>query len=319
MSLKLGIVMDPISTITAHKDSSFAMLLEAMRRKYEIYYMEAPDVYYGKQTVAARMRPLTVKDDKRAWYTLGEPEDRPLRDLDVILMRKDPPFSLEYIYVTYLLELAEKDGVFVMNKPQALRDANEKCITAWFPECCPPTLISADKTRLRDFHDHYKNTVLKPLEGMGGRSVFYLRADDPNVNVVIEDLTQQGQRHIMAQLYIPEIATGDKRILVIDGKPIPYALNRIPPAHDSRGNLAIGAKGSGVELTERDHWICDQIAPTLRERGIFFAGIDVIGDYLTEINLTSPTGIREIDAFFDMNICDTLFTAIERAVGLKSQ
>lgn len=315
MSIQLGIVMDPIAHINIHKDSSFAMLLEAKRRGYKLHYMEAADLYYGQHKASARMRSLQVKDDKRHWYTLGEAADRPLSDLDVILMRIDPPFSIEYIYLTYLLSLAEQDGVFILNKPQALRDANEKCITTAFPECCPPTLISADKARLRAFHDHYESTVFKPLEGMGGRAVFYLRADDPNVNVVIEELTQQGRRHIMAQLYIPEIATGDKRILLVDGKPIPYALNRTPSAQDSRGNLAVGATASGVELTERDRWICQQIAPHLHQKGIFFAGIDVIGDYLTEINITSPTGIREIDRFFDTNVCDTLFSAVEKVLG----
>jgi glutathione synthase len=255
---------------------------------------------------------LQVRDDNDDWYELGESVDTRLCDLDVILMRKDPPFDMEYIYTTYLLERVEAAGSLVVNKPQSLRDMNEKAYTAWFADCAPHTLITRSMADLKRFLGEYGQIVVKPLDGMGGRSIFVVRKGDNNANVIFETLTDNGRRFAMAQVYIPEIKDGDKRILLIDGEPIPYALARIPSADDNRGNLVMGAIGEGRKLTENDRRICAEVGPVLKERGVVFAGLDVIGDYLTEINVTSPTGIRELDAQFGLNIAGTLFDAIER-------
>lgn len=310
MTVKLGVIMDPIAQINPKKDTTLAMLLEAERRAWEIYVMHQSDVYALNGKAYGRMTETHVKDDLQNWYTSHETKEQPLTELDVILMRKDPPFNTEYIYTTYLLELAERDGVCVVNKPQSLRDANEKAYTAWFPQCCPETLISRDPKTLYHFHQQYHDVIYKPLEAMGGIEVFRVDQGALNLNVVIETLTQQGQRHIIAQRYIPEIKQGDKRILMIDGKAYPKAILRIPPEDDIRGNLAIGATAHAAELSDRDHWICEQIGPTLQEKGLLFAGIDVIGDYLTEINVTSPTCIREIDRLFNVNVAADLMDAI---------
>lgn len=312
MTYSLGVVMDPINSIKVYKDSTFAMMLAAQQRGGTIYYIEQKDIFYQNGQVYAHTFTLKVKDDKEHWFDFIDEQTIPLCELDAILMRKDPPFDLEYIYTTYLLEFAEQQGVLVVNKPQSLRDANEKMVTTWFAQCCPPTLVTRDAARLKAFHQQYHDVIFKPLEGMGGMSVFRLKQDDPNLNVIIETLTHNQQKYIMAQQYIAEIRqTGDKRILLINGEAVPYALARIPPSDDSRGNLAIGATGVGVELTERDRWICQQVGPVLREKGIFFAGIDVIGDYLTEVNVTSPTCIREIEQFSGLDIAGQFIQFIE--------
>jgi glutathione synthase len=257
-----------------------------------------------------------VKDDPDDWYRLEEPRTRFLSELDVLLMRKDPPFDMEYIYTTYLLEQAEAAGALVVNKPRSLRDANEKLFTAWFPAVCAPTLVSRSHAAFDAFIDQHRDVILKPLDGMGGASIFRVRSDDPNRNVIIETLTALGRRFTMAQRFIPEISAGDKRILVIDGEPIPYALARIPAADDNRGNLAAGGRGVGVALSDNDRNIVETVAPRLREQGILFAGLDVIGDFLTEVNVTSPTCIRELDKIYDLNISADLMDCIERKLAV---
>ena len=315
MSYRLGVIMDPIDSICPAKDSTLAMLLEAQARGYELHYMEQHDVSIREGVSYGTSRTLSVSDDNKDWFELGDTRTRPLHELNVILMRKDPPFDMEYVYTTYALELAEKNGSLVINKPQSLRDVNEKLFISWFPQCCATTLICRDRQQLRDFIDEQKNVVVKPLDGMGGESVFRTAIDDPNKSVIIDTITHNGKRSVMAQRYIAEISAGDKRILVIDGEPIPYALARIPAAGESRGNLAAGGTGKGVELSERDRWICQQVGPELRQRGLVFVGLDVIGDYLTEVNVTSPTCIRQLDSIYNLNISATLFDAIERKLA----
>ncbi len=310
MALKLGVVMDPIASINPKKDSTLAMLLAAQRRGWDLLYMELNDLYLRDGQALARLRPLTVADDYKAWYRLGPVETAPLAELDVILMRKDPPFDTEYIYATYLLEQAERQGALVVNRPASLRDANEKLFTAWFAQCCPPTLVTREASDIRTFLAENRDVILKPLDGMGGASIFRLREGDPNVSVVIETLTNHGRRYAMAQRYIPAIVEGDKRILVIDGEPVPYALARIPATGETRGNLAAGGRGEGRELTARDREICAQVGPELRRRGLVFVGLDVIGEYLTEINVTSPTCIRELDAIYGLDIGGQVMDAV---------
>jgi glutathione synthase len=308
--IKLGVVMDPIGSISYKKDSTLAMLVEAQTRGWKIFYMEQADLFLRDGIPYARTRELKVAYDSEHWYEFGKEAEIPLANLSVILMRKDPPFDTEYIYTTYILEQAEARGTLVVNRCQSLRDANEKMYTAWFPDCCPPTLVSRKDGQIRDFLAEHGDIVVKPLWGMGGAMVFRLRKDDPNTGVVIETLTEHGSRYAMAQRFIPEISEGDKRILMIDGEPVPYALARIPQFGETRGNLAAGGEGVGVELTDRDRWICDQVAPTLREKGLLFVGLDVIGSYLTEINVTSPTCIRELDTQYGINISAQLMDAI---------
>ena len=311
MTIPLGVVMDSIATINIKKDTTFAMLLAAQARGWTIHYFEQRDLYLRDGQTFGRARLLQVKDDPDGWFTFYGEREIPLAELAVILMRKDPPFDLEYVYTTYLLDLAEAAGTLVVNRPQSLRDANEKLFTAWFPHCCPPTLVSREIPRLKAFLNEQKDIIVKPLEGMGGTSVFRLRVNDPNINVALEILTGRGQHMTMAQHYIPEIIHGDKRILLIDGQPVPYALARIPAQGETRANLATGGRGVGVELTERDRWICTQVAPRLQAMGLMFVGLDVIGDYLTEINITSPTCARELDALFGLDIGTHLMEAIE--------
>ena len=310
--VKLGVVMDPIGSIKPAKDSTLAMLLAAQARGWSIAYMEQSDLYLNDGVAWARRRHLDVKDTPKDWHSLGVEEDGPLSDLDLILMRKDPPFDMEYVSSTYILERAEDAGVLVVNRPQSLRDANEKVFTAWFPQCCPPTLITRDEGRIRAFQAKHGKIVVKPLDGMGGMMVFVLEKGDPNTSVVLETLTDQGRRLAVAQRYIPEIKDGDKRILLIDGEPVPYALARVPAPGESRGNLAAGGTGIGVALTERDRWICAQVAPTLNAKGLSFVGLDVIGDWLTEINVTSPTCIRELDKLYKLDIAGQLMDALAR-------
>lgn len=317
MTIKIGVVMDPIAGIKTKKDSTLAMLLAAQRRGWDVLYMELNDLHMRDGQALARLRPITVADDPANWFELGPVETATLAQLDVILMRKDPPFDTEYIYATYLLEQAERKGVLVVNKPEGLRDANEKLFTAWFPECCPPTLVTREALDIRAFLEEVTDIILKPLDGMGGTSIFRIRQGDPNVSVVIETLTNRGRRYTMAQQYVPAITEGDKRILLIDGEPVPYALARIPAAGETRGNLAAGGTGEGRVLTERDRWICAHVGPTLRARGLMFVGLDVIGDYLTEINVTSPTCIRELDAIYGLDIAGELMEAIARRLGSR--
>lgn len=315
-SVKLGIIMDPIEGIDIRKDSSFAMLLEAQRREWEIHYMLQSDLLLQDNQVTGRLRRLSVQDDSSHWFELSDPTILPLSDLDAVLMRKDPPFNMEFIYTTHLLELAEKHGGLVINRPSSLRDCNEKLFTAWFPECCAPTLVSRQSQDFVTFLDAQRHIVIKPLDGMGGHAIFSIKAGDSNRNVIIETLTDSGQRFAMAQRFLPEIKYGDKRILMINGVPIDYALARIPDENDSRGNLATGAHAQGVPLTARDRWLCRQIAPELKARGLMFVGLDVIGDYITEINVTSPTCIRELDHIYNLNISSLLMNAIETRINL---
>lgn len=302
--------MDPIGSIDVDKDSTLAMLVEAQARNWSIHYMEQGDLFLRDGTAYAHMRQLKVSFDADNWFEFSDTEITPLAELDTILMRKDPPFDTEYIYATYILEQAEATGTLIVNRCQSLRDANEKMYTAWFPQCTPPTLVTRKESQIRDFLAEHDDIIIKPLWGMGGAMIFRLRKDDPNIGVAIETLTEYGSRFAMAQRFIPEIRDGDKRILVINGEPIPYALARIPMKGETRGNLAAGGKGVGVELTEHDRWICEQVAPTLRDKGLLFVGLDVIGDYLTEINVTSPTCIRELDKIYDLNISSKLMDAI---------
>jgi glutathione synthase len=315
---RLGVLMDPISAITYAKDSTLAMLLAAQERGFELAYLEQRDLLLRDGVAAGTLRPLTVRADAASWFTLGEPRLAPLSELDVLLMRKDPPFDMEYIYSSYILERAEAAGVLVVNRPQGLRDMNEKVYTAWFPQCCAATLITRDMNHMAAFLREHGKIVVKPLHGMGGASIFVLQGGDPNARVVFETLTEYGRRFAIAQRYLPEIATsGDSRVLVIDGEAVPYALARMPQGEDHRGNLAAGAKCVGRALNERDRWLVGQIGPALAARGMLFVGLDVIGGYVTEINVTSPTGIRELDKQFGISIGALLMAAIEKRLTAR--
>jgi glutathione synthase len=311
--VRLGVVMDPIAQIKYAKDSTLAMLLAAQARGFELVYMEQRDLFLRDGRAFARTRPLKVAADPVAWYALGDPAVEDLAKIDCILMRKDPPFDMEYIYTTYILDRAEAAGVLVVNRPQGLRDMNEKVYTAWFPQCCAPTLITRDMNDMEAFLREHGKIVCKPLHGMGGRSIFVIERNDKNMNVIFETLTDYGQRYAIVQRYLPEIVeSGDSRVLLIDGEPVPYALARIPTSTDNRGNLAAGAKGVGRPLNERDRWLAGQIGPVLASRGMIFVGLDVIGGFVTEINVTSPTGIRELDKQFHIDIGGLLMAAIAR-------
>ena len=306
--IKLGIVMDPIATINIKKDTSFAMLLEAQRRGYELHYMEM------NGEARARTRTLSVEQNYDKWYDFTGEQDLPLADLDVILMRKDPPFDTEFIYATYILERAEEKGTLIVNKPQSLRDCNEKLFTAWFSELTPETLVTRNKAQLKAFWEKHGDIIMKPLDGMGGASIFRVKAGDPNLGVIAETLTELGSRYCMAQNYLPAIKDGDKRVLVVDGEPVPYCLARIPQGGETRGNLAAGGRGEARPLTESDWEIARRVGPTLKAKGLIFVGLD-IGDRLTEINVTSPTCVREIEAAFpDISITGMLMDAIERRI-----
>jgi len=318
MSTEIAIVMDPIGSIKVYKDSSFAMLLAAQARNWTLMYMEQHDLFLRDGEAFAITRKLRVADQTADWFELGEPEERRLGDLDVILMRKDPPLDMEFIYTTHLLEQAENAGAIVVNRPSALRNSNEKLFAAQFPDCCAPSLVSRNPVRLRSFLEEHGDIILKPLDGMGGASIFRVQAGDPNISVILETLTVLGQRTAMAQKFIPEISAGDKRILMIDGEPVPYALARIPAAGETRGNLAAGGRGEGVKLSARDRWICQQVGPELKARGLTFVGLDVIGDYLTEINVTSPTCIRELDKIYGLDIAGQLMDNIQAKLSSRS-
>lgn len=313
ISRRVGFIMDPIESINTQKDSTFAMMLESQRRGWEVFYLQQGDLYTDDGVVSAAMLPVTVQDDPQHWFDLGESVVRPLHELDAVFMRKDPPFNMEYIYSTYLLELAEQQGLLVVNKPASVRTANEKLFTAWFPQFSPATRVTRDMGRIREFLAEHQRIVVKPLDGMGGAMIFQVHADDPNISVILETITDYGQRTVMAQRFLPEFKQGDKRILLIDGKPFPHGLSRIPAKGESRGNLAAGASSEGRDLTEREFEICAAIGPKLKEMGLMFVGLDVIGDYVTEINVTSPTCIRELDALYGANIAGLLMDAVEGA------
>ncbi|MCB1619825.1 MAG: glutathione synthase [Thiothrix sp.] len=310
--------MDPIQSIKIRKDSTFAMLLEMQRRGWELWYLLQGDLWVDDGVVYASRRPLQVEDNPQHWFTLGEPQIGPLQALDGVLMRKDPPFDMEYIYSTYLLELAQQQGLLVVNRPDSVRSANEKLFTAWFPQWCPETRVTRDMERLRDFLARHRHIVVKPLDGMGGTMIFQIHAGDANTNVILETITDHGRRTVMAQRFLPEYQQGDKRILLINGEPFPYALARIPKAGEGRANLAAGGTGVGVALTAREKAICAAIGPVLKAMGLMFVGLDVIGDWVTEINVTSPTGIRELEHQYQANIAGLLMDAIETELAKRS-
>lgn len=307
----LAVIMDPISQINFHKDTSLALLLAAQARGFELWYGEPEQLFLDTGRAFADLRPLKVFADEKRWFELGEARCLALGEIDALLMRKDPPVDNQFIYATYVLEQAEREGCLVVNRPQSLRDCNEKVFATQFPQCCPPSLVVKDMKRLRAFHQEHGDVIFKPLDGMGGAGIFRCKPEDPNVSVILETLTEKGHKFIMAQRYLPEIVKGDKRVLVVAGEPVPYCLARIPAQGETRGNLAAGGKGVAQPLTDRDRWIVNQVAPTLLEKGLLFVGLDVIGDYLTEINVTSPTCVQEIDRAFDTRIGDKLMDAIE--------
>jgi glutathione synthase len=312
----VAVVMDPIEDIKPAKDTTLAMMLAAQRRGWALSYLELGHLWLRDGVALGRAHPLEVRDDAKDWFTRGEPETRRLGEFDVILMRKDPPFDTEYIYSTSILERAESEGALVVNRPQGLRDMNEKVYTAWFPECCAATLITRDMGDMHAFLREHGRVVCKPLYGMGGRSIFVLEAGDKNASVVFETLTEYGTRYAITQRYIPDIVTtGDARVILVDGEPVSHALARIPTAADNRGNLAAGATGMGRPLDERDRWLAGRIGPELRSRGMLFVGLDVIGGFVTEINVTSPTGVRELDRQFGLDIAGSLMDAIARRRG----
>ena len=308
--MKLGVIMDPVAGIKVEKDTTLALLLAAQRREWEIHYMEMDDVYLIGNTARASARVMTVADDASDWYQLRQRTELALSDLDVILMRKDPPFNMEYIYMTYILEHAAARGTLVVNDPAALRNVNEKAFITQFPQCIAPTLISRNAQQIHAFLEQHGQVVLKPLDGMGGASVFRVDKEDSNRNVIVETLTRNSQSFIMAQQYLAAIEQGDKRILLVDGRPLEHALARIPKSGDIRGNLAAGGTGKGIDLSERDYWICEQVGPRLRAMGLVFVGLDVIGDYLTEINITSPTCVRELERLYDCDIAGKVMDCI---------
>ena len=309
--------MDPISQIKYHKDTSLALLTAAQTRGHSLFYMEMNDLFLDDGIAKANAKKLTVFADENNWFKLEDQKNIHLGDLDAMLMRKDPPFDNQYIYATYILEQAQSCGTLVVNRPQSLRDCNEKVFATQFPQCCPPVLVSRDSQRLKSFHEKHHDVIYKPLDGMGGSQIFRCKADDPNVSVVIETLTAYESNFIMAQKFIPEITQGDKRVLIVNGKPIPYALARIPASGETRGNLAAGGKGVPQPLSERDLWIASQIAPTLVEKGLLFVGLDIIGDYLTEINVTSPTCVKEIDSVYQCDISGQLIESIENILASR--
>jgi glutathione synthase len=311
MPFDVIVVMDPIGSIKIAKDTTFAMLLEAQRRGHRLHYVLPGGLSLRDGQAVARTAPLTVQDDKAGWFNLGEAADQPFGPGQVVLMRKDPPVDAEYLYDTHVLSVAQAAGALVVNDPQGLRDYNEKLAALLFPQCCPPTLVSRDAAALKAFVAEHGEAVLKPLDGMGGRSIFRVKAGDANTNVILETLIGDG-RQTLAQRFIPGIKEGDKRVLLVDGDPVDYALARIPQGDEFRGNLAVGGRGEGRPLSDRDRWIAAQVGPEMKRRGMLFVGLDVIGDYLTEVNVTSPTCVRELDAQFGLNICGLLFDALER-------
>ena len=314
MGLRIGVLMDPISSINTKKDTTLGILRAAVKAGHQLAYLEQSDLFINTGETFANLRPLELFDGDDHWYALGENYTASLSSLDVVLMRKDPPFDMEFFYTTQLLEDAERRGTLVVNRCESLRNCNEKLFATQFPECCPPLLVSRDQDALKRFHGEHGDVIYKPLDGMGGQSIFRISENDPNLNVVLETLTRKGGETIMAQKYLPEIKAGDKRILMVNGEPIPFCLARLPMAGENRGNLAAGGSGVVQPLSERDQWIATQVGPALRQKGLLFVGLDVIGDYLTEINVTSPTCMREIDRAENTQIAEKVIAAIE--VGL---
>ena len=319
MTIKIGVVMDPIADLSYKKDSTMAMLWAAQARDWQLFIWSRTISTWTRVSREHGCPGSTVFHDPDSWFKLDEPEQRDLAEMDVILMRKDPPFDNEYIYSTYILEAAERQGTLVVNRCQSLRDCNEKVFATEFPQCCPPVLVSADCERLKAFHLLHEDVIFKPLDGMGGTSIFRVKEGDPNLNVILETLTGYGRNTIMAQRFIPEISEGDKRILMIKGKPVPYCLARVPLSGETRGNLAAGGSGRPQPLTERDQWIAEQVSPALIDKGLLFVGLDIIGDYLTEINVTSPTCIREIDNEYDLDIGGQLMDCIATELAEKGR
>ena len=311
MTYTVGVVMDPIAKIKPEKDTSFAMMLEAQHRGATLIYLELKDLYIDNGVPKAIGYPVTVRDQAQDFYTLGEEQQYLLGELDVILMRKDPPFDSEFLYATHILDLAERAGALVVNKPQSLRDFNEKLFTAYFPELIPDTLVTRNAALVRQFHAKHKDVICKPLDGMGGASIFRIKEDGTNLGVIIETLTSNGQSQMMVQAYLPAIKEGDKPVLIVNGKVMPYCLARLPSAGETRGNLAAGGTGRPQPISDSDRALAETIAPVLVERGLMFVGLDVIGDRITEINVTSPTCVREIERAYDINITGELFDAIE--------
>jgi glutathione synthase len=311
LSFNLAVLMDPLATINPKKDSTLAMMLAAQAKGWTIYFLEQSDLFIQDGGVRANFQKLALNESLTDWYEITGEHTDALASMDAVLMRKEPPFDMEFIYSTYLLEMAEKEGVTILNRPGSIRDCNEKLYALQFPQCCPPHLVSRDPAILKAFHDEHKDVIFKPLDGMGGSSIFRVAEGDPNLNVIIETLTDDGKRQTMAQKFIPEIVNGDTRILLINGEPVPFGLARIPAKGETRGNLAAGGTGVTRPLTDRDRWICDQIGPDLKARGLHFVGIDVIGDYLTEINVTCPTCIREISKAHDIDIAGDYIDFIE--------
>ncbi len=313
---RLVVVMDPIEAIKPAKDSTLAILLAAQTRGWQLFYAEQKHLWLRDGIAWGRLAPLQVFDDSAMWFVRGAAQTAQLGDFDVILMRKDPPFDTEYIYTTFILDRAQSQGALVCNRPQGLRDMNEKVYTAWFPECCAPTLITRGMHDMSEFLREHGKAVCKPLDGMGGKSIFVLEQGDKNRNVVFETLTGYGSKYAIIQRYLPEIVTdGDCRVILVDGEPVPYVLKRIPTSDDNRGNLAAGARAESRPLNERDRWLCAQIGPKLKAAGMLFVGLDVIGDYVTEINVTSPTGIRELNKMHAVDIGAMLVDAIQKAVS----
>jgi len=315
MALRIGVLMDPIATINTKKDTTLGLLRAASAAGHQLTYLEQADLTVRNGETMASLRSLTVYDDDTAWYAMGERYDASLSTLDVVLMRKDPPFDMEFFYTTQLLEDAERRGTLIVNRCASLRDCNEKLFATQFPECCPPLLVSRDPTALKVFHAEHGDVIFKPLDGMGGQSIFRVKENDPNLNVILETLTDNGGVTIMAQQYLPAIKDGDKRVLMINGEAVPFCLARLPMAGENRGNLAAGGSGIVQPLSDRDRWIAEQVGPTLREKGLLFVGLDIIGDYLTEINVTSPTCMREIDRAKNTQIAEQLIACIEREVS----
>lgn len=307
--------MDNIEHINIKKDTTFALLLEAQTRQWQIFYLQPNQLFLSDNQVFGLATPIQVINNPQQFFAyLAPPQKMVLHDFDVVLMRKDPPFDMPYLYSTYLLDIATKQGVLIINDPKSIRDANEKLFTAYFPQCTPPTLVSSQKSLLRDFLKEHQKIILKPLDTMGGRSVFLMTEQDPNFNVTVEELTHNEKIPIMAQLYLSDIMRGDKRILMIDGKAFPYGLARIPQDGEIRGNLAAGGKGVGHQLTDKDFWISEQVGPTLSQYHLFFVGLDIIGDYLTEINVTSPTCVREIESAFSVNLSGFIVDELEKKI-----
>ena len=315
MALRIGVLMDPIATINTKKDTTLGLLRAASAAGHQLTYLEQADLTVRNGEAMASLRSLTVYDDDTAWYAMGERYDASLSTLDAVLMRKDPPFDMEFFYTTQLLEDAERRGTLIVNRCASLRDCNEKLFATQFPECCPPLLVSRDPNALKAFHAEHGDVIFKPLDGMGGQSIFRVKENDPNLNVILETLTDNGGVTIMAQQYLPAIKDGDKRVLMINGEAVPFCLARLPMAGENRGNLAAGGSGIVRPLSDRDRWIAEQVGPTLREKGLLFVGLDIIGDYLTEINVTSPTCMREIDRAKNTQIAEQLIACIEQEVS----